>query len=54
MIIDTHAHFAPQRMLDALIARTGEFPSIELMHEGDAYKLAFAGGAPLGHGRCVP
>ncbi len=46
MIIDTHAHYAPQRMLDALIARAGEFPSIELMHEGDAYKLAFAGGAP--------
>ncbi len=46
MIIDTHAHYAPQRMLDALIARAGEFPSIELMHDGDAYKLAFAGGAP--------
>lgn len=44
MIIDTHAHFAPQAMLDALKARTGDFPSIELSHEGDAYRLGFAGG----------
>ncbi len=36
MIIDTHAHYAPQRMLDALFARTGDFPNIELMLEGDA------------------
>ena len=46
MIIDTHAHFVPQRTLDALKARTGDFPSIELLHEGDAWRLAFAGGAP--------
>ena len=46
MIIDTHAHYVPQKMLDALKARAGDFPSIELMHDGDAYKLAFAGGAP--------
>ena len=46
MIVDTHAHYAPQRMLDALKASAGSFPSIELTHEGDAYKLAFAGGAP--------
>lgn len=44
MIIDTHAHFAPQAMLDALKARPGDFPSIELSHEGDAWKLGFAGG----------
>lgn len=46
MIIDTHAHYAPQSMLDALKARSGDFPSVELTHEGDTYKLAFAGGAP--------
>lgn len=45
MIIDTHAHFAPQALLDALKARGGDFPSIELMHEGDTWKLGFAGGA---------
>ena len=46
MIIDTHAHYAPQRMLDALIARVGDFPNVELMHDGEIYKLAFANGAP--------
>ena len=46
MIIDTHAHYAPQRMLDALIAQVGDFPNVELMHEGETYKLAFADGTP--------
>jgi len=45
MIVDTHAHYAPQRMLDALVAGTAHFPNVELMHEGDTYKLGFAGGA---------
>ena len=46
MIIDTHAHYVPQPMLDKLVAAAARFPSVELLHEGDAYKLAFAGGAP--------
>ncbi len=32
MIIDTHAHYAPQRMLDAIEASAASFPSIELTH----------------------
>ena len=46
MIIDTHAHFVPQPMLDALARRIGDFPSVELLRDGDSYKLSFAGGAP--------
>ena len=46
MIIDTHAHYLPQPMLDALKSGAADFPSIDMMQDGDAYKLAFAGGAP--------
>lgn len=46
MIIDTHAHFAPQPMLDALVSGAASFPNVELTHEGDIYKLAFAGNPP--------
>lgn len=46
MIIDTHAHFTPQRMLAALKKDIGRFPSVELLAEGDHYRLAFAGRAP--------
>lgn len=46
MIIDTHAHFTPQAMLDALAKATGHFPSVELLTTDDQFKLAFAGGAP--------
>lgn len=45
MIIDVHAHYAPQSMLEALATGAAAFPNVELMHEGDTYKLAFAGGA---------
>jgi aminocarboxymuconate-semialdehyde decarboxylase len=45
MIIDTHAHFTPQSMLDALKKEVGRFPSVELLVEGDSHKLGFAGGA---------
>lgn len=45
MIVDTHAHYAPQKMLDALASGAAAFPNVELMHEGDTYKLGFAGGA---------
>ena len=43
MIIDTHAHFAPQAMFDALIREVGKFPSVELLHQDGKYQLAFAG-----------
>ena len=44
MIIDTHAHITPQAMLDALKTSIGRFPSVELLADGDTYKLGFAGG----------
>ena len=46
MIIDTHAHYLPQQMLEAMKSSAADFPSIDMMHDGDTYKLAFAGGAP--------
>ena len=46
MIIDTHAHFTPQAMLDALAKEVGRFPSVELLTDDNHFKLAFAGGAP--------
>jgi aminocarboxymuconate-semialdehyde decarboxylase len=46
VIVDTHAHYVPQAMLDALKARIGAFKNIELTHQGEAWKLAFAGGQP--------
>ncbi|MCZ6813656.1 MAG: amidohydrolase family protein [Alphaproteobacteria bacterium] len=46
MIIDTHAHFTPQAMLEALIKDVDHFPSVELLAEDGTYRLAFAGGAP--------
>ena len=46
MIVDIHAHFAPQKMLDALVSGAASFANVELLHEGDNYKLAFAGRPP--------
>lgn len=46
MIVDIHAHYAPQEMLDRLAKRGGEFPSVELLRKDDQYRLAFAGGQP--------
>ncbi|MCZ6637027.1 MAG: amidohydrolase family protein [Alphaproteobacteria bacterium] len=46
MIIDTHAHFTPQPILDALKKDVGKFPSVELLADDGSYRLAFAGGAP--------
>ncbi|NQU72330.1 MAG: amidohydrolase [Rhodospirillales bacterium] len=45
MIVDTHAHFIPQPLLDALAARPDQFPSVELEHFDGDFKLAFAGGS---------
>lgn len=44
MIVDIHAHFVPQKMLDALASGSASFPNVELLHEGDTFKLGFAGG----------
>ncbi|MCZ6885946.1 MAG: amidohydrolase family protein [Alphaproteobacteria bacterium] len=46
MIIDTHAHFTPQPILDALKKDVGKFPSVELLADDGSYRLAFAGGSP--------
>ena len=45
MNVDTHAHYAPQRMLDAHFSGKASFPNVELMHEEDTYKPGSAGGA---------
>lgn len=44
MIVDTHAHYLPQSMLDALSKRASDFPSIECLNDDKAWKLGFAGG----------
>ncbi|MCB1739697.1 MAG: amidohydrolase [Gammaproteobacteria bacterium] len=46
MIIDVHAHYVPQKMLDALGGARDRFPNVELLHEGDDYRLCFAGNKP--------
>ncbi len=46
MIVDIHAHYAPQAMLDRISRRAHEFPSVELLRKDDQYRLAFAGGQP--------
>ena len=46
MIIDTHAHFVPQSLLDAVVAGSASFKSIEVLREDKAFRLAFNGGAP--------
>jgi len=45
MIVDVHAHYIPQKMLDDLSSGRASFPNVELLHEGDVFKLGFAGGA---------
>ena len=45
MIVDVHAHYIPQKMLDELASGRVSFPNVELMHEGSVFKLGFAGGA---------
>ncbi len=46
MIIDTHAHYTPPAMLDAITKKAGRFPSVELLTGDDGPKLAFAGHPP--------
>jgi aminocarboxymuconate-semialdehyde decarboxylase len=44
MIVDTHAHYLPQAMMDDLEKRKSDFPSIDVLHEDDTWKLGFVGG----------
>lgn len=46
MIIDTHAHFVPQTMLDDVVSAKAHFDNIEVLREDKVFKLAFMGGAP--------
>ncbi len=46
MIVDIHAHYIPQKMLEALASSEVSFPNVDVMRDGDTYKLAFAGGTP--------
>lgn len=46
MIVDTHAHYVPGALLEALTGQRRLFPSIAVHGEGGGVKLAFAGGAP--------
>lgn len=46
MIIDIHAHYVPQSLLDDLKAQPRLFPSIRVTEEKGGLSLAFAGGKP--------
>ncbi|HUC62260.1 MAG TPA: amidohydrolase family protein [Alphaproteobacteria bacterium] len=43
MIIDVHAHYVPPSLLDALAAERRLFPSVEVLGERSAMRMAFAG-----------
>ena len=45
IIVDTHAHYLPQPLLDELSNRASDFPSIACMQQDGAWKLGFAGKA---------
>ncbi len=46
MIIDSHAHFAPQPLFDALAVGQAKFGGVECLHQDGTFRLAFAGRAP--------
>lgn len=46
MIIDCHAHYAPQMMFDRLAKVIDNFPSVELLASEGKYRLAFKQRAP--------
>jgi aminocarboxymuconate-semialdehyde decarboxylase len=46
MIIDSHAHFVPAALLEALRSERRLFPSVKVTAEGNATRMAFAGAAP--------
>ena len=43
MIVDIHAHYVPRKMLDALASGAASFANVELLRDGDTFKLSFAG-----------
>ena len=43
MIVDVHAHYLPQLMLETLIAKSHKFPNIDCLVEDDIWRLAFSG-----------
>jgi aminocarboxymuconate-semialdehyde decarboxylase len=46
MIIDVHAHYVPASLLDALFAERRMFPSIQILGERNAVRMAFSGQEP--------
>ena len=46
MIVDTHAHYLPQAMLEDLNNRSSDFPNIDCLTQDNVWKLGFSG-APL-------
>lgn len=46
MIVDTHAHFVPQPMLDAVVSGRERFANIEVLRDGESFRLAFMGNPP--------
>jgi aminocarboxymuconate-semialdehyde decarboxylase len=46
MIVDCHAHFAPEVMFAKLAKVYAKFPNIELLSQDGKYRLAFAGREP--------
>ena len=46
MIVDCHAHYAPEAMFKRLEGEIARFPSIELLAAEGKYRLAFKGRAP--------
>jgi hypothetical protein len=50
MIIDVHAHYVPASLLDVLCAERRMFPSIEILGERNAVRMAFCGQLTLQNG----
>ncbi len=46
VVIDSHAHHVPHRLLDDLLTGTVRFPSVQVTAHEQTFRVAFAGGAP--------
>ena len=46
MIIDIHAHYLPQSILDGLTAGAAAFPNVQTIAENGSFRFAFAGHEP--------
>ncbi|HUI19008.1 MAG TPA: amidohydrolase family protein [Alphaproteobacteria bacterium] len=46
MIVDSHAHFVPSSLLEALGAQSRLFPSVKVSRDAGGIRLAFAGAEP--------